>query len=485
MSLALPALTAARGVAWDTRVHRMLLWSDVFVVSTLVAVGHALWSSWSPFAEVLGPARAPSVWVSVGIAALWILQLGWTRSRDVRFLAQGSQEYQRIGQAGWHTFATVAGVGFLTDVPVGRVHLLLVLPLGTLVLFGYRRAWRLWLAEQRARGQFAHQVILAGSRRTVEQILGRLRAQARNQYEVVGVCLTVDDDESVGGSLAGVPVLGGIDAAPTAAARSEADAIILASSEKVSLAEARRLEWALEDSGIGLIVAPTMADVALPRVAMTHVAGLSLLHVDAPRFTGFQRVLKEASDKAGALLALAILGVPMLVIAAAIKLSDGGPVFFRQERVGLNHETFTMLKFRTMRVDAEDRLADVAAANEGNGVHFKMRRDPRVTSVGRVLRRLSLDELPQLINVLRGEMSLVGPRPPLAREVDLWDADVARRQMVKPGLTGLWQVSGRSDLSWEETVRIDLHYTQNWSLGLDAIILLRTAWAVLSGRGAY
>jgi exopolysaccharide biosynthesis polyprenyl glycosylphosphotransferase len=220
-------------------------------------------------------------------------------------------------------------------------------------------------------------------------------------------------------------------------------------------------------------------------VAVSQVAGLPLMHVDPPQFTGPTRVLKSAADRVGALAILAVLGLPMIAIAIAVKASSPGPVLFRQQRVGLAHQPFEMLKFRTMYVDAEERLAAILDANEGNGVHFKMREDPRVTPVGRILRRFSLDELPQLLNVVKGDMSIVGPRPPLQREVELWDEDVSRRQLVRPGITGLWQVSGRSDLSWDESVRLDLHYTQNWTLGLDAVIVMRTVWAVVAGRGAY
>jgi lipopolysaccharide/colanic/teichoic acid biosynthesis glycosyltransferase len=176
----------------------------------------------------------------------------------------------------------------------------------------------------------------------------------------------------------------------------------------------------------------------------------------------------------------------MLVMACAVRLDSPGPVLFRQKRVGERGEAFEMLKFRTMCVDAEDKLAVLAGSGDaGNAVLFKMRDDPRVTRVGRWMRRFSLDELPQLINVLRGEMSLVGPRPPLQREVDEYEPDAVRRLRVRPGLTGLWQVSGRSDLSWEESLRLDLWYVDNWSLVLDLQILFRTARAVVRGSGAY
>jgi exopolysaccharide biosynthesis polyprenyl glycosylphosphotransferase len=217
---------------------------------------------------------------------------------------------------------------------------------------------------------------------------------------------------------------------------------------------------------------------------MATVDGLPLLRLTHPTFTGASQFLKGALDRVGALLLLALI-TPMLLAVSLAVACDGGPVFFRQQRVGLGGRAFTMVKFRSMVVDAEARLAALADADEGAGLLFKIRHDPRVTPVGRFLRRYSLDELPQLFNVVAGSMSLVGPRPPLPAEVAGYGRDAHRRLLVKPGMTGLWQVSGRSDLSWEETVRLDLRYVENWTLALDAQILVRTVRAIVHGTGAY
>ncbi|MDN4477419.1 sugar transferase [Demequina sp. SYSU T00039] len=472
--------------SWARAIQRRITFTDVFVVALIMVAAHGVRFGWDPFVALVGPSGPAYWWVTLMVSVLWVLQLGWTRSRDPRILGQGPEEYQRVGTAGWRTFAIVAIVGFLTQWQISRGYLLFALPVGTLVLFGYRRAWRTWFREQRALGRLRQRVVIVGPQRTVEQMIRRLARTAReHSYEVAGVCVHGAGDAALAADLSEIPVLGAIADAPAAADQVGAEYIVLVGTEEVSLKEARRLEYELEDSGVGLIVAPTVADIALPRVAVSQVAGLPLIHVDPPTFTGPSRVLKAVADRVGAAAILLVLAVPMLAIATAVRLSSPGPVLFRQSRVGLAHQPFEMLKFRTMYLDAEERLAAIIAENEGNGVHFKMREDPRVTRVGRVLRRFSLDELPQLFNVLKGDMSIVGPRPPLPRETELWDQEVARRQLVKPGITGLWQVSGRSDLSWEETVRLDLHYTQNWTLGLDAIIVLRTAWAVLAGRGAY
>ncbi|WP_169747650.1 sugar transferase [Demequina iriomotensis] len=461
--------------------------TDAFVIGLVMVIAHGLRFGWDPFVGLMGPSGPAPWWLTVSISALWLLELSWTRSRDIRIVGTGPEEYERVAAAGWRTFAIVAIIGFLTQWGISRGYLLFAIPLGTLVLFGYRRAWRLWLQEQRNLGRMRQRVVLAGPQRTVEQMIRRLRRSEKDHpYEIAGVCLSGSPTAALAPDIGPMRVLGPIGDAPRLAGDVEAEFIVLAGTEEVSLREARKLEFALEDTGVGLIVAPTVADVAIPRVAVSEVAGLPLMHVDPPRFTGPTRALKYGADKVSAAVILAIVGLPMLVIALAITLTSPGPVLFRQRRVGLGHEHFEMLKFRSMYVDAEERKAEVMAAeDDGNGVLAKRRDDPRVTSVGRILRRYSLDELPQLINVLKGDMSLVGPRPPLPAETELWDEDVSRRQLVRPGMTGLWQVSGRSNLSWDESVRLDLHYTQNWTLGLDAVIMLRTVRAVLAGKGAY
>jgi exopolysaccharide biosynthesis polyprenyl glycosylphosphotransferase len=251
-------------------------------------------------------------------------------------------------------------------------------------------------------------------------------------------------------------------------------------------ADLRRLSWELEGSGVDLVVAPSLTDIAGPRIHIRPVAGLPLLHVEQPEFSGGRRLLKGTVDRLLATSALLLLIPVLAALAAAIRLTSSGPALFRQTRVGVDGRTFTIFKLRSMYVDAEQRLAALQDRNENaDGLLFKIKDDPRVTPLGALLRRFSLDELPQLLNVLRGDMSLVGPRPPLPAEVAQYGDDVRRRLLVKPGLTGLWQISGRSDLSWDESVRLDLHYVENWTLALDLLILWKTGFAVLQRRGAY
>jgi len=322
----------------------------------------------------------------------------------------------------------------------------------------------------------------------VRVTLGRLAAP-------LGVLVVGDVDDRValteslealsGGRL--LPV-GGCDPAGTASsvASLRPDAVLVVPGPALAGREVQRLTWELQAHGVPLLVGTRLHDVAPARTAAVRLGQLALLHVDAPRHDGPGRVVKDLWERSAALVALVLLAPLLGVVALAVRLDSPGPAFFRQVRVGRQGRPFTMLKFRTMCADAEQRLAEVGErADHPDHVLFKLARDPRITRVGRVLRRYSLDEVPQLLNVVRGEMALVGPRPALPRELEQYDEDPLRRLAVTPGLTGLWQVSGRSDLSWEDSVRLDLDYVDNWSLGLDLVILLRTVGAVLRHTGAY
>ena len=470
---------------WSAKYGRRLAASDVFVVTLVLLGAHGVRFGPDLLAPVAGPS-APAYWfVSAAIGVLWIVSLHWTRSREARILGHGPQEFTRVVRAGWYVFSAVAIIGFLTQWQISRGYLLMAVPIGTLVLLGYRYLWRLWIHAQRDGGLLQAQVLVVGSEDTATEMVRRLQKARRAGYNVAGVCLPPHAAAPAERDIRGVPLLGPL-RDPVAQAREVgAEFVVLCGNDDMSLAETRRLGWSLEGEDIGLIVAPGLVDVAGPRMVMSPVEGLPLLHVDSPEFSGRKYFVKTALDIAVAAVLVALLALPMALIAVAVRVSSRGPVLFRQQRIGLDHRPFQMLKFRTMFEDAEARFADVAALNESDGPLFKLHDDPRVTPVGAFLRRFSLDELPQLFNVLSGSMSIVGPRPPLRREVDAWEADVARRQLVKPGITGLWQVSGRSDLTWEESVRLDLYYTENWSVSGDFLIMCRTVFAVLTHRGAY
>jgi exopolysaccharide biosynthesis polyprenyl glycosylphosphotransferase len=248
----------------------------------------------------------------------------------------------------------------------------------------------------------------------------------------------------------------------------------------------RRMSWTAAARGVDFLLAPVLADVSAARLAVRPTNGVPLVRVQAPNLSRTSRLPKELLDRSFAAGLLLLLALPMLLVALIVRLDSSGPALFRQQRVGRYGDHFTMFKFRTMRPDSEALRAELEHLNENSdGLLFKVKGDPRITRVGSFLRRSSLDELPQLINVVKGDMSLVGPRPPLPEEVEEYPAEVRRRLLVKPGLTGLWQVSGRSDLPWEEAVRLDLAYVDNWSTSLDLSILARTTTAVVRGTGAY
>jgi exopolysaccharide biosynthesis polyprenyl glycosylphosphotransferase len=329
-----------------------------------------------------------------------------------------------------------------------------------------------------------HRVLVLGHAPAVAQLIAQLHRHSHHGLQVIGACLPA---AQLGGAARtiDVPVFGALGAAANSAAAAGVDTVMVLSCPELDGPMLRRLAWELERDDIDLIVSSSLVDTAGDRITVRPVDGLPMMHIEHPRLSGGRRLVKAAFDVSVAALLLVLLAPLLLLIALVIRLDTGGPVFFRQVRVGRGGEPFRMVKFRTMHTDAEARLEAMRRQNEHAGVLFKIREDPRVTRCGRILRRYSLDELPQLINVLLGEMSLVGPRPPLPAEVEQYPHDMRRRLVVKPGMTGLWQVSGRSDLSWEDSIRLDLRYVENWSLTVDLVILMRTATAVVRGSGAY
>jgi exopolysaccharide biosynthesis polyprenyl glycosylphosphotransferase len=415
-----------------------------------------------------------------------IILLAINRAYEARHLFVGTDEYARVFRAGMGLTAALAIVSFAFDLRLARGYVIIALPLATAADLGARYLLRQLLHRSWARGERLNRVILVGHGRAVADMTRRLRRERHHGLGVIGACLPPGPptDDFIAGL---PPVFGTFDEVAAAVRRSHADTVVVLSCPEIDGAALRRLAWQLARDEIDLIVASTLIDVAGDRTTIRPVDGLPMLHVEHPRLKGSTRVVKEVFDRVGALLLL-IAATPLLaIIVALVLLTPGGrgPAIFRQERVGKNGRPFVLYKFRTMAVDAEAWLADLRQLNESDGQLFKIRDDPRVTPVGRWLRRFSLDEIPQLVNVVKGDMSLVGPRPPLAGEVAGYPADMLRRLVVKPGLTGLWQVSGRADLSWEESIRLDLTYVENWSLAMDLAILARTLTAVVRSSGAY
>lgn len=419
---------------------------------------------------------------TVGLPLIWIAWVAMVGGYDPRFIGLGSEEFRRIINAAVGLTAAIAAVSYALKIDFARGYVLIALPgLGTadvLARFGMRK----YLHRQRGRGQFMLRVTAVGHAKAVSDLIAQLGHDRFHGLEVVNACLA---DHPGLAEIGGVPVLGGLPDAARVAAATRTDTVAVLACPEMDGVALRRLAWDLEREGTDLCVAPALMDVAGPRTTIRPVAGLPLLHVDHAELTGAKWVVKSFFDKLIATLALCLFSPVLAAIAAAIVLHDGGPVLFAQTRIGKDGQAFTVLKFRTMVPDAEYRKEALLALNEGDGLLFKVRRDPRVTAPGAWLRRWSLDELPQLFNVLLGEMSLVGPRPPLPSEAARYGDDVRRRLVVRPGLTGLWQVNGRSDLSREDAVRLDLRYVENWSFALDLQILWKTCSAVVMGRGAY
>jgi exopolysaccharide biosynthesis polyprenyl glycosylphosphotransferase len=419
---------------------------------------------------------------TLALPALWCASVALAGGYEPRFIGTGSDEFRKVLNAAVGLAASVAIASYALKIEFARGYVLIALPSVAVFDLAVRYRLRKRLHKQRTLGFCMQRVVAVGHAPAVADLVATLRRDKYNGLYVVGACLA---GRNMLREIAGVPVFGGLGSVSAAVDHVSADTVAVLACPEMNGIRLRELAWELEATGTDLCVAPALIDVAGPRTTIRPVAGLPLLQLDHPQLAGGKQVLKAVFDRVAAGLALMVLTPLFLIIAMAIRLDDQGPVFFKQTRVGRDSQTFKLFKFRTMVVDAEQRKAQLQALNEGTGVLFKMRRDPRVTKVGASLRRWSLDELPQLFNVLKGDMSLVGPRPALPDEVARYGDHMRRRLVVKPGITGLWQVSGRSGLSWEEAFRLDLRYVDNWSIMLDLQILWKTFSAVTKGSGAY
>lgn len=429
-----------------------------------------------------GGPRTPYVICTMVGPLLYVAAVAAGRAYEGRFLGTGSEEHRRLLHSAVTLAAAVASAAYGFNAPIPRGYVVVAFPLSVVASLAGRSIARALLRVARRRGSCQHRVLLVGTERSVAEMVRQVARDPDAGFTVVGACI----DRSAGEQVEGVPVVGTSATIQSALWSTNADTLAVTAWSILTQRELRRISWELEGSDVEVLVAPAITDIAGPRISVRPVAGLPLLHVEQPEFTGYRRIMKGLFDRGLALGALLLLAPMLLAVGLTIRLTSSGPALFRQRRVGKAGDEFTIYKFRTMYVDAETRLAELEHRNEASdGLLFKLRFDPRVTKVGARLRRYSVDELPQLLNVVRGQMSLVGPRPPLPTEVAQYEDDVHRRLLVKPGLTGLWQVSGRSDLPWDEAVRLDLDYVENWSLALDISILWRTGAAVVASRGAY
>ena len=461
----------ARRRRWEQKYRFTLLVADGFAAVAAAFLIHAAYDRWT---------------VALVLPPTWIVTMLVHRSYDRSALGVGAEEYRRVLRGAVALPALAMGVhyvfthdaGLLHDMVMATVPAVLIALPGRYVL--RRRLHRRW-----ARGRDQSTTLLVGPSHGIVDLVAVLRRGGEQELHIAGVCLSDPRNRAEIRKL-GLPVLGGVGDMENVVRAMGIGTVVVVPVPGSDASVLRRMSWTAAVQGVDFLLAPVLTDVSAARLAIRPTNGVPLVRIQAPNLAPASRLPKELLDRSLAALLLAALALPMLLIALIVRLDSSGPTLFRQQRVGRYGDHFTMLKFRTMRSDSEVLRAELAHLNENSdGLLFKVKQDPRITRVGSFLRRTSLDELPQLINVIGGHMSLVGPRPPLPEEVEEYTPEVKRRLLVKPGLTGLWQVSGRSDLPWDEAVRLDLGYVDNWSMGLDLTILARTGSAVVRGTGAY
>jgi exopolysaccharide biosynthesis polyprenyl glycosylphosphotransferase len=432
------------------------------------------------------PLGLPLTYTVVTLAFIisWLVMLAVFATRDARFVGAGTTEYKRIVDATVRLFGLIAIAAVLLQVDISRGYFLTGLPVGLLALLASRWIWRQWLVEQRRQGHFLSGAVIVGTTAGVTSLAAELANKPEAGYRVAGALIVGAPDASAWHGPG--PATSNLDAVVALLTEAHANTVIVTSADQLTPERVRSLSWQLEPGRHHLVVAPSLTDIGGPRIHTRPVAGLSLLQIETPRYEGIQRFSKRALDLVGSLSILTVLCPLLLVLAGLVKISSPGPVLYGQERIGRNGRPFYMLKFRSMVVGADDKLEQLLKEQgRADSPFFKVDDDPRITPIGRFLRRHSLDEFLQLFNVIRGDMSLVGPRPQREAEVALYDAAAMRRLNVPPGMTGLWQVGGRSTLSWEESVRLDLYYVENWTMMTDVVILWRTVREVVRPRGAY
>ncbi|MBJ7384735.1 MAG: sugar transferase [Mycolicibacterium sp.] len=466
---------------WRRRQTVWLQVSDAVVVATSI-----LSSQHSRFGALSGDPALDHWFVPAVIAISWISGLAVFRTRAPRVLGVGIEEYRRVWTATMSVFLCVSIASTICNIDIAGGYLAIALPLGLSLLTLNRHLTRRFITSQRRRGRFHSRVLVVGQPRAVDRFAISLREHPGHGYALAGTCTSSD---ALRHTAPDVDVTtarhrGTEGSFETLIRQYRANTVAVVSGD-LNPDELRDLSWRLERLNVELMVCPGVVDIAEPRLTYRPYGGMPLIHVDKPQYHGAKKLEKRAFDVVFSILALVVTSPLLLVAAVAIKLSDQGPIFYRSERIGRDGKPFCMIKLRSMVIGADQMVASLQHLNDGNEVLFKIHRDPRVTSIGRFLRKYSIDELPQFLNVLRGDMSVVGPRPPLSSEVDSYDERVRRRLLVRPGITGLWQVSGRANLSWEESVRLDLSYVENWSMVADVAIVASTLRAVLFGNGAY
>lgn len=471
---------------WRRSYARLLLLGDVVVLGIAIAIAQLVRFGADSDVTATGIDLTYRALGGV-IAVVWFASLNVFRTRSHRLLGNGADEYRRVVRATWAAFALLAMVSVAVKVEVSRGYVAVAFPVGMVGLIVWRKVARSLLHKRRAAGHGLSRVLVIGGVDSASRIASYLADKPSSGYVVAGVWIpdvTVVPDADA--ARFEVPVMAFGHGLIDLVAEVRAAAVMVTDTEHLGPERLRELTWQLSGTGVELMLSPNVLDVDGARVHLHDVEGMPMLHVDEPQYGEASRLAKSLFDRTGALLILLGISPVMIALAMIVRLSSVGPVFYLQERIGRDGEPFRMIKFRSMRVGADTQLQALVEAEGRTLAELpKLEKDPRVTPVGAVMRRYSLDELPQLFNVLRGDMSLVGPRPQRHFEVAGYDHVAERRLTVRPGMTGLWQVSGRSDLSYDESIRLDVHYVENWSMTSDLIILWKTLRAVVRSDGAY
>jgi exopolysaccharide biosynthesis polyprenyl glycosylphosphotransferase len=473
--------------------HRLARWvrvTDGFALAFAIAGAHALRYVVLPMPSKLGPEHPYLIAVSVVLWVLWMTSLALSRTRDAKVLDSGATQYQLVARASFHVFGWLAITTLVLRLAMSRGFLLIAGIAGLLLLFLTRRMWRTWVMLRRSHGHFMSDALIIGGVRSAEMMAERFAADPSHGMRVTGVWVPdriVSRGERFRYGDIDVPVLGAeSDLGEAIIVKGEqVNTVVVTDTEHLGHDGMRELAWALEGRDVDLLVAPNVIDVAGPRVHLEAHGNMPLIYLSGPRYSRARSLTRAIFDRGFASVVLLAASPILLLGMLAVRLTSRGPVFYRSERIGAHGVPFQMYKLRTMVRGADQAREELVKHQMTEGPLFKMQNDPRVTSVGRFLRRYSIDELPQFINVIKGDMSVVGPRPPLRAEVETYSDTIRRRLLIKQGVTGLWQVSGRSDLSWEDSVRLDLDYVENWSMLRDLQIIFRTLRAVIASRGAY
>lgn len=470
---------------WQADYARRLSISDLLVVSAAVVAAQVMrfgGAEEPPLTSAL-PLEVGYTVVTLVLVLAWFAILTLAGTRSLRVIGSGTEEYRRLLAASLELFGGIAIVSLLLHVDIARGYLAIALPLGMIGLMAERRCWRGWVAGRRARGEYRTATLVVGSPEAARAMVTAFSRDPESGYQVIGVCTRDDPELSDRMMEAGdrrIPIVGSDDAVLEAVRRTGADTVAVAATDHLGPADFRRMAWELDELGAELIVTPSLVDIAGTRLTHRVVADMPMLHVERPQYDRAKAIRKGVFDFCFALIAVITIAPALVAIAVAVKLGSPGPVFYLSERIGRNGQPFRMMKFRSMYADADAHINALIDGSRGTRAAFETCDDPRITPIGRVIRKYGLDELPQFLNVLRGEMSIVGPRPQVQRVVNSYDGTMRRILLVRPGITGLWQLSGKATLTSEDIMRLDLSYVENWSTILDLSLIAKRIRAARS-----